>query len=60
LVPLGTTDIEVPVGTPDLTNREQAWVVVSSEEVTAWATTVRTPDRVGSPHQQGKTQLVAP
>jgi len=39
---LGTTDIGASVGSPDLANREQAMVAVSSVVVTAWAAIVRT------------------
>jgi hypothetical protein len=35
------TGIAVPMGSPDLADREQHMVVVSSEVVTAWTTEVR-------------------
>jgi len=38
VLPMDTTGMEVPVGSPDLAKRKQAWVAVSSEEVRAWAT----------------------
>jgi hypothetical protein len=43
LLPSGTMGLEVPVGSPDLTDRKQAVVAVSSEEVTTRAATVITP-----------------
>jgi hypothetical protein len=53
---------------PVLSNREQAWMVVSNEVVTAWATAVKTLGEVSSPRQQrmisvapgGKQSLVLP
>jgi len=48
LLLLGTRGIEVPVGSPDFTIREQVWVTVSSEVVTTQTATVRTPVRVAA------------
>jgi len=46
LLPLDTTAIEILVESPVVTNRKQAWVVVSSELMTAWAAEVTTPGGV--------------
>jgi hypothetical protein len=59
--PPGTTGTGVPVGSPDLAEREQAMVAVSSKVVTAWATVVRTYCRSISPFQREKeTLLIVP
>jgi len=60
LLPPGTTGTEVPVGGPELADREQAWVVVSSEMVVAWAATVRTLGRAGIPITRREKHLIVP
>jgi hypothetical protein len=42
------------MGSPDLADREQARVALSSKVVTTWATAVRTPGRSSSPKERVK------
>jgi len=49
LLSLGATDVEVPAGSPDFTDRKQVRVAASSKVVTSWTAAVRTLDRLSSP-----------
>jgi len=51
---VGATGIRVPVGSPDLADREQAMMVVSSEVMTMQATAVGSLGRLSSTCGKGK------
>jgi hypothetical protein len=51
-LPLGTTGIRVPVGSPDIADREQAIVAVSNKVVIIQTAAARTLGRLSSPCQE--------
>jgi len=53
-LPPGAKGVRASVGSPNVADREQAMVAVSSKVVTAWAAAVKTLSGLRSPHQRGK------